>query len=216
MAIVRTNMTSASELVGILDGLGWFKSVEYDGTVKCYVDNDGEDHCLIDIPWNTASYTGTFYFYPVLGSTSISLSLSGLAPRICWKTRNGVLLVTSVPASSSSSTFSIIGKTNSGKIAFACGSGNSESTSGGFGAVKVCADGENDGFINSYFQFRTGVWNGYTQLATLPIPTHPATGQSFIKGAYCLPIAPAIAPGIITIGGVEHATNGSIALSDEE
>lgn len=216
MAIVRTNMTSASELVSILDGLGWFKSVEDDGTIKCYVDNDGEDHLLIDIPWNTSQYTGTLYFRPVLGSTSIYLSQSCIAPRVCWQTKNGVLLVSSVPPSSSNAIFLIIGKTNNGKIAIAVGTGNSEAQSSGLGSIRTCAEGENDGLINSPLTFRTGIWNGYTQLATFPVPTHPATGQSYIKGAYCLPVAPSITPGIITIGGVEYATNGSIALSDEE
>lgn len=220
MAITRTNMTSASEMVAILEGLGWFGSVEYDsgqGDIYCYIDNGGTNHKLISIPWTAGSYTVNFNFYPIAGSTEIKITESCMPPRVCWQTRNGILITTATTGRGQNDLFAIIGKTNNNKIAVAVGHGYQDgSGTGKLGTIKTCAEGENDGLINSILHFRDGVWNGYTQIAQLPIPTHPSTGTSYIKGASCFAVAPTIEPGIFTIDGVEYATNGSIALSDGE
>lgn len=212
MAIQTIAIDTKEDLISVLQDLDYFDTVENNAStnqIECSVGSN----VVLKIPSSTSTAVSVEFFTTAEEKTFTVGTLT--LPRIVYRTRNGIFAVKGLEGSSSSNTGNyalIIGKTNSGAIACACtGRGG---TTGKYD-VKSGAVGEWSSDITSAIKSMQSEWSSSPQITSIPIPTHPSTGVSYIKGAKAVMCGPLLSTGIVTIDNVEHATYGVIMLSDE-
>lgn len=210
MAIQTIAIDTKEDLISVLEDLDYFDTVENNAStnqIECSVGSD----VVLKIPSSTSTAASVEFFTTAEEKTFTVGTLT--LPRFVYKTRNGIMAVKSQGASATSGNYGlIIGKTNSGTIACACtGKG---ATTGKYD-IKSGAIGEWSDDITSAIKTMQSEWSSSPQISSIPIPTHPSTGVSYIKGAKAVMCGPLLNVGIVTINGVEHATYGIVMLSDE-
>lgn len=217
MAIERINGLTLAGLKDLIDSLGWFAaSDENSGTYTFYADEEKQKPVI--------QYTSSSFRFSSVGSAdnvSSSIQCAFDIPTVAFKTKNGLLLSNTTAYASSywNPWTCILGKTNNGAIAAVFSRSASPSE---FCRFYSSAYGESVYSGLGYLEFRYG-YNYPTnarltsQIAGCQIPTCPDNGISYIKGALGLVVAPwDYYWGEVDIGGVRYATNGYLALNDED
>lgn len=206
MAIEQIDITSKEDLITVLQGLGYFDTIENNAStnqIECSIGSN----VVLKIP----SSTGTSASFEFIASNGASFSTtSKKMPTLVYKTRNGILATLGTNTTVSNYVGLILGKTNSNVVAACCCNAGT-----GTGVCKVGAVGETSPDISEQLYAAYGNWSTSPQITSIPIPTHPSNGVSYIKGAKAVICGPRLSTGITTINGVEYATNGYIMLSDE-
>lgn len=214
MAIQAFTIADMDELVSVVASLGWFASVTNEsGTLTA---KDADSKTLLEISFGTG---GHVYFYPRgkedYSSLKVDCTMGGTFSA-GYKTRNGLLLLYSMAAPTNTAySYLLIGKTNNGKIAVC---GQSSAGTANINRIKTGAGGETSGNLNSDLYLGTigsALWSDTSQVVPAPIPTHPLNGTSYIVCAKLLLVFPSMIGQIVEIDGVQYATNGKVALSDE-
>ena len=210
MSIQTIAIDTKENLISVLEDLDYFDTVENNAStnqIECSVGSD----VVLKIPSSTSTSASVEFFTTAEEKTFTVGALT--LPRFVYKTQNGIMAVKSQGTASTSGNYSlIIGKTNSGSIACACtGKGGTQ----GKWDVKSGAVGEWSDDITSAIKALSSEWATSPQITAIPIPTHPSTGVSYIKGTKAVMCGPLLNIGIVTINGVEHATYGIVMLSDE-
>ena len=212
MAIQTIAIDTKEELISVLEDLDYFDMVENNAStnqIECSIGSD----VVLKIPSSTSTAVSLEFFTT---SESRTVSTGSLTlPRIVYRTRNGIMAVKGLEGSSSTNSGNyalIIGKTNNGAIA--CAFTGKGGTTGKYD-VKPGAVGEWSSDITSTIKAMQSEWSTSPQITSIPIPTHPSNGVSYIKGAKAVMCGPLLNTGIVTINNVEHATYGVIMLSDE-
>lgn len=214
MAIERINDLTLAGLKNLIDSLGWFAaSDENSGTYTFYADEEKQKPVI--------QFTSGSFKFSSVGDISSSIQSTFGVPTVAFKTKNGLLLsnTTAYAASYWSPWTCIIGKTNNGAIAAVF---SRSASSSDFCRFYSSAYGESVYSGLEYLVFR----NGYnyptnarltSQIAGCQIPTCPDNGTSYIKSALGLVVAPwDYYWGEVDIGGIRYATNGYLALNDED
>ena len=208
MAIEQIDITSKEQLITVLQGLGYFDTVEYNSDtshIYCSIGND----VILKVPAPSSS-TGVSTFEFNAGNGRNFTVTSRKMPTLVYKSRNGLLAVYGTSTGVTSYIAFLVGKTNSNAVSVcACSSSNSAKL------YKVGAVGETSPEIGDSFSTLENDWSTSPQITAVPIPTHPSNGVSYIKGAKAVICGPKLNTGIATINGVEYATNGYIMISDE-
>lgn len=224
MAIERFTITSTQDIVNLVDSLGWFDNVELsENMCKGWVDGIS-DYVL------EAQFDNTFAFHTKGYSQSSSYEKLGIRGsaycliNYAYKTQNGILFfgIPSPPDSGANSYYScMIGKTQNGTIAFAC----AYNTGAYANYYRSAAVGETFTNMDGYAGYNLKAPNGgsqsgqipkTTQIVSVPIPTFPDSGASYIKGSLGFIVAPFKSAGVVDINGIKYATNGALALNDED
>lgn len=219
MAIEKYTELTWDGLKDLIDSLNWFDRSEHTGNyLNFFV---GESASTPTMQFTMAS-SPRMYFSHTGDVDSDGHNLYGAnggAIPYAYKTKNGILMSTeSEYVGSGYGWAAILGKTNNGAIAVAM---NVTKGSDNYGRVHTCAYGEENKGLES-FVFRMSAAHptgksSVSQIEPCPIPTAPANGTGYIKGAVCLPLAPwDYYFGEVDIGGIRYVTNGYIALSDED
>lgn len=152
---------------------------------------------------------------------TLQVTATNLSHQYAYKTKNGILFFSHYNPTQTDDTYFcwLLARTNDGRLAVAI------QEPGGTGyRVQTAADGEQSPYIesNAYLSYSSvsnaamGKWEDTPQIVMAPIPTHPAIGQSYIKGAAGFILSPFTGAGVVEIDGVKWATNGTIALNDED
>ena len=212
MSIQTIAIDTKENLISVLEDLDYFDTVENNAStnqIECSVGSD----VVLKIPSSTST-SASVEFFSTAEDKTFSISAVTL-PRIVYRTRNGIMAVKGLEGSSSSNSGNyalIVGKTNNGAIACTCtGKGG---TTGKYD-VKSGAVGEWSSDITSVIKAMQSEWSSSPQITSIPIPTHPSTGVSYIKGAKAVMCGPLLNVGTVTINNVEYATYGIVMLSDE-
>lgn len=223
MAIERFTITSTQDIVNLVDSLGWFDNVELsDGICEGLI--TGISGVVFE-----AVFDNTFAFYTKGKTYSTAYESLGLRNvsycrvHYAYKTKNGILFFgVPAPVANENLYYScLVGKTQNGAIAFV-GATNSAASATTFRSAAV-----NDTFRSedgyhgfqlkgAYGSYSTGLIPKSTQINSVPIPTFPNSGVSYIKGALGFVMAPFTQAGIVEIDGIKYATNGVLALNDED
>lgn len=215
MAIERIHMTTVDDIKSLLESLNYFNDVQIDSNyVKCFIDGiDGEIMAInmgsVLCYLNGKGHSSTYEQFGMNSGVTIGWA---------YKTKNGVIFFSRPAPENDSSYYSfLIGKTNDDKIAFCVQNGTSPSiTTYRSGAVGEHYIGHTGYSLKS--NSNNGLY-GYveqsSQIIHIPLITFPTNGESFIENALGLVVAPFRSAGIVTIDGVQYATNGSLALNDE-
>lgn len=225
MAIERfTTNNSRQNIANVIDSLGWFDAVLIEnGRINCYI---GDDYYLSLI----LSSSSSFQFYPFGfkrcneaggAARTINEDAAYLSAFYGYKTKNGLFFMSDInPSSNRYYNAWIIAKTNNNKIAVVFPAHCRLDTCGYFQSCAVEEPNLNDGYpavgFKSMDVIGQGAWPHVSQIATAPIPTRPTSGTSYIKGALGFVMAPFAQAGIVEINGIKYATNGVLALNDED
>lgn len=222
MAITKTNIGgSNTALYAFLQTLvpDFFASVEYtdpeDNTTAILCkDSDGNTVLSMQQHYLSGTKVGGQSIGYADASNSVTQSGYGHLFTNAYRTKYGALFTGSGNQAGCSV---IIAKTNNGNIGFYLGATNFTTNADASWSGNTGAWGD-EVPITQMFSFMcsdqaTGTAN---QTILCPIPTHCALGEtSVLDGAYCIPWAQYRTEGVITINGVDYATNGYIALMDE-
>lgn len=228
MAIEKYTNTSLQDTANLIDSLGWFDTVEIDGAnqaISCYLDGDyylrlrpgqGDSVSFYPLGYNNRGVSG--------GQVrSINGNANSFFMTYCYKTKNGLLFMSLMYPSSNESYYSsfLLAKTNAGKIAVAFQDSCAMSYSGNIQTYAVDEPVVDVGSwpiirFRRLWEYDSGGWPSTPQLVSAPIPTHPSSGTSYIKGALGFILAPFNQAGIVEIDGIKYATNGVLALNDED
>lgn len=209
MAITGVSFNSPADVKTFLMDTGFFREINTDGNgAYCRID---EYNVALTIPWSTST-SGTLKFCPDPNNYQTQASLNVWGPRFGYKTQNGVLLMTDNTLFENSGYLMhcLIGRTNNGEVAVAMAGGKYPTS------IKSAAFNESGQNINTGFSIGGTRWDDSPQFITAPIPTHPLTGTSYIKGSITLNVGPTVGVGVININGIDYITNGSFGISDEE
>lgn len=220
MAIERYGPLSLAELKDLIDGLGWFAaSAEPESNTYIWYMDEEKQIPVLSLSPSSIMFSSTGNFNNSSAYISVSLNSYNF-PKYAFKTNNGLLLSSTTFYASSSWTpwAGIIGKTNNGAVAVALNSGSSGND---VGKISTSAYGESLKGLE-ILTFRNGFQyptqrNQTCQITGMPIPTCPSNGTSYIKGALALVVAPwDYYWGEVDINGTRYATNGYLALNDED
>ena len=189
--------------------------------ISCVLDS--KTYLEIGVIIQGQSGTGTpnviFYTKGKGDVAGVTRTAAGYKQRYGYKTKNGILFVNNMnPGQYDDCYCWLLGKTNTGKICIAHYNGTSISTQY-TAAIDETSTEIGQGMYLCYktaYSSTTGKWLGSSQLVTAPIPTHPDTGTSFIKGALGFVISAFNGCGIVEINGVKYATDSVLALNDED
>jgi hypothetical protein len=209
MAITGVSFNSTDDIKDFLADTGFFREISSNGNgTYCKID---ADEPTLSIPWSTSS-SDQLLFRPNPNNWRVQVAINVWGPRFGYKTQNGVLLMTDNTQSGTSGFLMhcLIGQTNNGKVAVAMGSGQFPTS------IKAVAYNEYGQNIDAEFSIGGTRWNDSPQFITAPIPTHPLTGTSYIKGSITLNVGPTVGVGVININGIDYITNGCFGISDEE
>lgn len=227
MAIEKITLDSVQDVADVLTSLGWFTEVRVeDTTVHGIIDGVAYLGVNVGIVGG-ASATGSpgVYFYTkgnAAGSRTISQAYNGALHHFAAKTKNGIIFASHSSVTSSTNYFCwMLAKTTNGKLA-AVIPGSNNYASGGeryytaavdetsanvpYGQISLCKQGT----------ISQGNWDDSSQIVGVPIPTHATNGTSVIKNGMGFILCPNVDFGTRIINGIEYATNGVFALSDED
>ena len=229
MAIERFNLTSDQDLFNLIYSLEWFDNLEWAGLdIRCYI---GDDYYIVIHAYTGSSTSGTpgMWFYPLgygkRGATGAqsrqpNLNMSRFYTRYAFKTKNGLLIMSDLIGTPGVAYNAfMICKTNAGEIAVVM----PYNLSSDYSEYIAMAVGET--CRETYQVFRLSPQNPQStffksyetkQLVSVPIPTFPNSGTSYVKGALGFILAPFNQAGIVEIDGIKYATNGVLALNDED
>lgn len=213
MAIERYVLSDVAELKAMIDGLNYFAASDTDGSgnIIWYMDEEMKKEVL---KINSSGSSWWFSHNGDMGNSGNYITASGAFPSNAYKTKNGMLLSSATEYRSSywSQYALLLGKTNNGAVAAAL-----QYQANSPYHVDIAAYGDTTkGITNFYLRGSTLGYSECPQIVTAPLPTCPASGVSYIKGAMGLIVAPwNYYWGEADIGGIRYATNGYLALSDE-
>lgn len=220
MAIERYVLTSQQDVADLVESLGWFDEVTLyntDQSVLCI--KDGKRYLEISQSrGGNATWYGVNFF--INGENSITFgnteAASGYYLNRAFKTRNGIIFRSN--ESNSYPLSFLLGKTNDGTIAVAIPTGMSPNAPWRSAAIEEAWLYDEQFSLKSLSNkgYNLGVWPDSPMVDSFPIPTHPANGTSYIKGALGLIVAPFTDFGIVEINGVKYATDSRVALNDED
>lgn len=227
MAIEKITLDSAQDVADVIDSLGWFSSIIVDGSVVHGL-IDGVAHLGVNVGIvGGTSATGTpgVYFYTkgnTTGSRTIAQAHNSALHHFAAKTKNGIIFASHSSAPSNQSYFCwMLAKTTNGKIAAVVPATNNYSSGGErylTAAIEETSANVPGGYISLCKQgsVSSGNWDDSTQIVGTPIPTHATSGTSVIKNGMGFILCPPVSLGSMIINGTEYATNGILALSDED
>lgn len=220
MAIERYALTSQQDVADLVGSLGWFDEVTLyntDQSVLCIKDGKRYLEISQSIGGN-ASWYGVNFF--INGGNNITFgkttTISGYYLNRAFKTRNGIIFRSN--ESSSYPLSFLLGKTNDGAIAVAIPTDLSPNPPWRSAAIEEAWLYDEQFSLKSLSNtgYDRGVWPDSPMVVSFPIPTHPANGTRYIKGALGLIVASFTDFGIVEIDGVRYATDGRVALNDED
>lgn len=229
MAIEKIVLDSAQDMADVINSLGWFDSVTVsDTTVRCT--KDSIDHLIVNVGIvSGTSATGspgvTFHTkgYQQTGNRTIAHTYGNTLHHFALKTKNGIIFASHSTTSIYVNYFCwMLAKTTNGKIAAVIpGPGGEYSTYGErylTAAIDETSVNIPSGYISLTKQGYTdsGNWDDSSQIVGVPIPTHPTSGTSCIKNGMGFILCPNVDFGKLVINGIEYATNGIFALSDDD
>ena len=227
MAIEKIILDSAQDVADVINSLGWFDSVTVENTtVKCTKDSIVHLLANVGIQGGTAStgLPGAIFHTKGngnVGNRTVGTNYNTATHKHAVKTKNGIIFARSLTVDANYYCW-MLAKTTNDKIAVVVPNGNGYSSYGG--QFQVAAIGETSpyvatGIISLCKQGvypTNGSWEDATQIIGCPIPTHPLSGTSTIKNGIGFVLCPPVSFGSMMLNGTEYATNGILALSDED
>lgn len=219
MAIERYGPLSLAELKDLIDGLGWFAASDESTGVYAWYADEEKQKCVLRIEFSATNPLVKFSHNGSMTQQNtdyIQGTITGGSSFYVYKTKNGLLISTQTQYMETYwyQWSAMIGKTDSGAVAMVM-----QTTTSTPNIVNTSAYGES--IVGAFnYSLRYNASNNFpavSQIVTVPIPTAPSSGTSYIKNALGLILAPwHYYWGEIDIGGVRYATNGYLALNDED
>ena len=238
MAIEQVAFNTTKDVKDLIMSTLWFDDVSSSGTSPSFtytfkIQDPGstlKTKLIVKVKMSTSTGSTqgcgvTFYTTwqgdQTIGTRTLAVTDTNLSHQYAYKTKNGILFFSHYNPTQADDTYFcwLLARTNDGRLAVAI------QEPGGTGyRVQTAADDEQSPYIesNAYLSYSSvsnaamGKWGDTPQIVMAPIPTHPAMGQSYIKGAAGFVLCPFTNAGVVEIGGVKWATNGTIALNDED
>lgn len=214
MAIERFVLADVAELKAMIDGLNYFAASDTDGSenIIWYMDEEMEKPVL---KINSSGLSWWFSHDGNMGDSNHYIyNTTGAFPNNVYRTKNGLLFSSETQYYSSywNQYALLLGKTNNDAVAVALQYQYNTPY-----RVSIAAYGDaTKGITDFALRYSTHGYSECPQIVDAPLPTCPASGVSYIKGARGLIVAPwDYYWGEAEIGGVRYATNGYLALSDE-